>query len=304
MKRILLFLFVCVSFSIFSQSIWTKGNAVWHYSFYNVGERGYTKLWEAGDTTVLGIACTTIKRERHSFISGSNGSSFESVTSLSTGVIYTSNDTVFYWDNDADRFFVLYDFSAQVNDQWVLQTKEAYFDCNDTSVCVVESAGSVSLNGQNAIQLTVSHTSDSPSELIGTVNSRFGATGCYLLPFPRRCDNPGSLDLDQVELICFQDDSLYYNPSDGACEYYLGLDQLQYEDIRIYPNPTSNKLNILSDASVSSIEIFDSYGKRCFAQSPDLTFTELDLSGLNSGIYLVQITTNTGQVTIRRIQRN
>ncbi|WP_300663706.1 T9SS type A sorting domain-containing protein [Fluviicola sp.] len=304
MKRILLFLFICVSSSTFSQSIWTKGNAVWHYYFYNVGETGYTKLWEAGDTTVLGITCTIIKGVRHSFISGSDGSSFESISSLPTGAIYTSNDTVFYWDHDAGQFFVLYDFSAQVNDQWVLQTKEPYFGCNDTSSCVVESVGPVSLNGQNAIELTVSATSDSPSELIGSINSRFGATGCYLFPFSRRCDDPGLLDLDQVSILCFQDDSLYYNPSGGACEYYLGLDQLQDENVKVYPNPTSGNLNVLSDVPVSNIEIFDSYGRLCLSKPSGLTLTEFDLSGLNSGMYLMKITTTADQVTIKRIRRN
>lgn len=301
-KRLLLLLLIASMNSLAQSSIWTKGNAVWHYNFYNVGERGYTKLWEAGDTTVLGITCTTIKRVRHSFISGPNGPSFESVTSLPTGVVYTSNDTVFYWDNDAGQFFVLYDFSAQVNDQWVLQTMDPYFDCNDTSTCVVQSVGSVSLNGQNAIELTVSNTSDSPSELIGRINSRFGATGCYLLPFPRRCDDPGLADLDQVSLLCFQDDSLYYNPSGGACEYYLGLDEPAMNSVSIFPNPSQGKIEVLSEIPLKNIRLMNVAGATLKEIESNLTLEEIDLSEFPQGTYYLNIENSNGEHTVKHIQ--
>lgn len=307
MKRILLFIFFCISFSSFSQSIWTKGNAVWHYGFVNIGTKGYIKLWEDGTVVLQGKTCIRMKAEKHTFYSGPGGGlpTAESVSGYLGGALYVSNDSVFYWNEEQEQFFVLFDFSAQQNDSWILDIAPTEnFGCNDTSVCVVQSVGSLMLGGQGVVELNLGSTTDSFKYLEGKANSWFGTTASYLFPFTKSCDNGNFPDLDQIEFLCFEDDSLYYNPSGGACEYYLGLDQLENENVKIYPNPTSGHLNILSDASVSHVEVFDSYGKRCLWESPHLTLTELDLSGLNTGIYLVKITTDTDQVIIKRVQRN
>lgn len=304
MKKQLLIIFTLIGFSGFSQSpVWTKGNAVWHYGFTNVAESGYAKLWEAGDTTVQGIQCTKIVGERHSFmLSGPNGPLFESTTPLPTGIVYASNDTVFYWDGYANQFFVLYDFSAQVSDQWLLQTGVANHGCNDTSICVVDAANPVSMNGQNAIELTVSPTSDSPSEVIGHINSRFGATGCYLFPFPRWCDNQGALDIDMVHFLCFQDDSLYYNPSGGACEYYLGLDEVKLTQVSVFPNPSSGKIELLSETSLKTVRVMNLLGAVLKEVNSELTLQEIDLSDLPQGTYYLNIENSNGEHAVKRIQ--
>lgn len=304
MKNKLLIIFVLIGLSAFSQSaIWTKGNAVWHYGFTNVAESGYVKLWEAGDTTILGIQCTKIKGARHSFMmTGPNGPLFESTTNFMAGIVYTSNDTVFYWSDYADQFFVLYDFSAQVNDQWVLDTVSAGHGCNDTSICVVDAVNPVSLNGQNAIELTVSPTADSPSELRGYINSRFGAMGCYLSPFPRWCDNQGALDIDQVSFLCYQDDSLYYNPSGGACEYYLGLDESGLSSVSVFPNPSQGRIQFLSDIPLKNIKVMNVIGTILEDIRTDLTLKEIDLSDLPQGTYYLDIENQNGEKVIKTIQ--
>src|SRR5690606_25394958 len=181
MRKSLLFIFALISLSSLSQSIWTKGNAVWHYRFYNVAETGYIKLWENGDTTLQGKQCTRLKAERHSFmITGPNGGYFEAVSNYINSSIYTSNDTVYYWDTD--HFSILYDFSAQAGDQWLLQTGgNPAFDCNDTSVVSVQSVGTVNIGGQDYTELTMGYSSDAAYYISGKANSRFGALG-YLLP--------------------------------------------------------------------------------------------------------------------------
>lgn len=308
MKRILLFLFICTGFSTFSQSIWTKGNAVWHYRFSNIGTKGYIKLWEDGTFVWQGKTCIKMKAEKHTFQSAVpewNIPEAEIVTDYFEYPLYISNDTVFYWNIEQDQFFVLFDFSAQQNDSWILDIAPMeVVGCNDTSMCVVQSVGSLMLGGQSVVELSLGTTADSFKYLGGKANSRFGTTVSYLFPFTKPCADVDFPDLDHVKFLCFEDDSLYYNPSGGACEYYLGLDQLENEDVKIFPNPTSGKLTLLSDVSVSHVEVFDSYGKLCFSESSGLTLAELDLSVLNSGIYLIQITTATDQVIIKRIQRN
>lgn len=84
----------------------------------------------------------------------------------------------------------------------------------------------------------------------------------------------------------------------------LGIVETEHEMIQLYPNPVSVSLHVLSDVPVSNIQIFDSFGRLCFSKSSGLTLTELNVSELNPGMYLVQITTTTGEVIIRRAQLN
>jgi hypothetical protein len=167
----------------------------------------------------------------------------------------------------------------------------------------VTNVDNVALGGNSYKQLYLSPSSDANVQVNGKVNARFGSIGGYILPFGRSCDGT-IVEFDQISLICFQDDSLYYNPTGGACESYLGLNEMEMNAISVFPNPTSGIMKVLSEGILSRLEVFDSYGRLCIIQFPNLTLTELDLSVLNSGIYLLKITTNTDQVIIKRVQRN
>jgi hypothetical protein len=304
MRQIITFFFLSLFTSSFAQSsIWTKGNAVWHYRFWNVAENGYTKLWEAGDTTLLGQNCKKINGERHSFMmTGPNPGDplFESTQPFLGGIVYTSNDTVYYWVND--HFNILYVFSAQVNEQWILHTGSSDFSCNDTSICMVQSVGTLSLNGYPSIELTVSETSDSYMHLIAKVNSRFGSMATYLLPFPRRCDTQGALDIDQVSFLCFEDDSLYYNPTGGACEYYLGLEESKLGNVSVFPNPSTGKIELLSDVSLNQVQVMSVLGTTLKVFHPHVTLAEIDLSELPRGTYYLTIENLNGDKVVKAIQ--
>lgn len=303
MKKSLLVIFVLISLSSLSQSIWTKGNAVWHYRFWNVAETGYIKLWENGDTTLLGKQCTKLKAERHSFMmTGPNPNDplFESVSNYINSSVYTSNDTVYYWDTD--HFSVLYDFSAQVGDQWLLQTGGTpAFDCNDTSVANVQSVGTVNIGGQNYTELTTGSSADAAYYISGKANSRFGALG-YLLPFPTSCDSTIIVEFDQVSFLCFEDDSLYYNPSGGACEIHLGLDEKEMSKVSVFPNPSSGKIELLAEVPLKQIEVINLVGATLKTFHPNVTLTEIDLSELPQGTYYLNIENQNGEKIVKAIQ--
>ncbi len=311
MKKILLFLFVCINFSTFSQTNWIKGNAVWHYEYFNTMQNGALRIETIGDTIIQGHVCKELKCDLHSKLSGANGS-FTHLIDTEYKFIYFEQDTVWYLKDNV--FFVLYDFTAVQGQFRQLELSDFGTppECNDSSYLFIDSVYSGFLNGQSAMFYETRDSSLNSRGHGGLVNSRFGMMSSDFAPthifFPSYgwCDQESSYEGAMYRLLCFQDDSLIYNPGNVDCEYYtyLGLDQLSMEKTTIYPNPTTGNLNILSDVPVSNIEVFDSYGRRCITQSPNLTLVELDLSGLNSGMYLLKITTNTNEVTIKRIQRN
>ncbi|MNK24822.1 hypothetical protein D3C87_431370 [compost metagenome] len=304
MKQALLFIFACVSLSGFSQSNWIKDHAVWHYKYFNhsmLGS-GYIKVWDAGDTTIQNKVCTKLDAEQHYFMpTGPEWNLMEIVTDYVSGIVYFSNDTVYHWDQD--HFSVLYDFSAQANDQWLLQTGGSPgFSCNDTSVCIVQSVGTVIIGGQNYRELTVGYAPDAGFHIRGRVNTRFGASQGYVLPFNRSCDSITSIDLDQITFICYEDDSLYYNPTGESCEYYLGLNEFEKNRITVFPNPSAGKIELLSEVPLKNIKVMNLLGATLKEVNTNLTLTEIDLSELPKGTYYLDIENSNGERSVKPIQ--
>ncbi len=300
MKKSLLFIFALISLSSLSQSIWTKGNAVWHYRFYNISS-GYIKVWEDGDTTLQNQVCTKLKSVKHEFFTtGPNGGLMETSSDYIQGAVYVSNDTVYYWD--IDHFSVLYDFSAQVGDQWLLQTGvNPSFDCNDTSVAIVESVGAVNIGGQNYTELTMGYAPDANCFIQGKANSRFGALG-YLLPFPRSCDSTIIVEWDQLSFLCFEDDSLFYNPSGEACEIHLGLEETEMNKVSVFPNPSSGNIELLSELPLKQIQVINMIGSTLKEFRPNVTLVEIDLSELPQGTYYLNLENQNGEKVVKVIQ--
>jgi hypothetical protein len=56
----------------------------------------------------------------------------------------------------------------------------------------------------------------------------------------------------------------------------------------MYPNPASNQLNISAKELISNVEVFNVLGKRVKSFSLNATKEALDISDLNSGVYLVK----------------
>jgi len=93
----------------------------------------------------------------------------------------------------------------------------------------------------------------------------------------------------------------------GVIEYCVesaGIEDLNAEDVSIYPNPASTELNIdLSDlqASNSSVAIFNVLGE-LVAQDNNLSVTSnniLDISNLDAGVYFVTISADGKELTAK-----
>lgn len=79
----------------------------------------------------------------------------------------------------------------------------------------------------------------------------------------------------------------------------LGAYDLEPTDFAVFPNPTSNVLNISSEAgTINTVDVSNMLGQVVIQQSMDsANSAQIDLSGLTSGIYLVNI----NNTTVKRI---
>ena len=70
----------------------------------------------------------------------------------------------------------------------------------------------------------------------------------------------------------------------------------------VYPNPVKDVLNIESAAAVSSVVVYDVLGKAVLMAQPDAISPKIDMSGLSSGAYLVQVTIDGASKTVKVVK--
>jgi len=103
-----------------------------------------------------------------------------------------------------------------------------------------------------------------------------------------------------------------YFPGDANSEFYVdnllfidgtfGVDDFAANNFSVYPNPVEDVLNIQSTNAVQSIEVYDVLGKLVTATTPDVISPTMDMSALNSGIYLVKVTIDGASKTVKVIK--
>lgn len=86
----------------------------------------------------------------------------------------------------------------------------------------------------------------------------------------------------------------------GAYEFDAALSNssfTSFNEFKVYPNPTSGVLNISSDEEIQNIAIYSLLGRKVGSA----TNTQMDISNLASGVYLLTIETKDGKVGTKRI---
>jgi len=80
----------------------------------------------------------------------------------------------------------------------------------------------------------------------------------------------------------------------------LGVEDMAQTEIALYPNPTSDRVFIETNAPIEKVEVFDIFGRNVLEVSPLAEKTELNLSNLKTGIY-VAIISSEGKKSIKKI---
>ena len=110
-------------------------------------------------------------------------------------------------------------------------------------------------------------------------------------------------------ILCIDDISInnFVNCQKWIHDFSLNLDEtsITEENITfdIYPNPVNDKLNIVTEAEVEEVVVYDVYGRLQDYKTTRLQGSvTLDLSELNDGIYFVEIKTNEGNIVKRIVK--
>ena len=87
-----------------------------------------------------------------------------------------------------------------------------------------------------------------------------------------------------------------------SCSTPLGMDTLSTSNFTYFPNPVNNVLSIKAQASIDSITVYNMLGQTVVRSTPNTTTTAVDMSGLQTGAYFVQVAINNSIETVRVIK--
>lgn len=77
----------------------------------------------------------------------------------------------------------------------------------------------------------------------------------------------------------------------------LGRDNFSKNNLKVYPNPTTAILNVQTDMAIESIKIYNQVGQLISNQKS----TQIDLSNMASGMYILYIDLENGQKAVQKI---
>ena len=89
-----------------------------------------------------------------------------------------------------------------------------------------------------------------------------------------------------------------------TCSPIGAIDNLELNDLSIFPNPTSSFLTIKSNKLISPISIYDITGKLVLQNKGNSNEIILDISNLNSGLYFIKSNSQNSSIRKRFIVSN
>jgi hypothetical protein len=278
MKKYILILFLFVASNVNSQT-WAPIGATWHYQSYDIySNEWYAELQSVDDTIIQGKNCKLLQ---------STGVGACSYYDNNPIFLYPDSDKVYYFNEGLSKFCLLYDFTLLPNDTLYIQVNQFSSTTEDSVGFIVDSIGftDIGTNHLRTQYLTRIYSMNIFSGYNGEVIEFIGHSS-FLFPIVYgMCDASFT-----AGLLCYNDSLInYHSPSvlSSFCST-IGVDEINtVNKIKVYPNPTTDYINIDCDKNlIKQINLYNIYG-RLIVTANESNF--VDLSRLPNGIYFIEI---------------
>ncbi len=269
--------------------IWAPPGAKWYYSFSNFWITGYVSIEKSTDTLIYdnsGGQFRDCQKLDKTFYSYNNLNGNLDTIFLGSEYTWSNADTVFIFRHN--RFYVLYDFSAQPGNTWIVPETNNLFGeiCDSVGVVNVVSAGDTVINAVALRYIVVEPEDQTHWVLFGKIIEKTGPLW-YMLP-EQACI------IDYMEggpLRCYQDNDFQYISGIALyCDYIVGVQEPEANSLVIYPNPAKHHVTIKCKPNEQyDLEIINSYGKTIKKYHEVGNGMSINLQGIEPGLYFVSL---------------
>ncbi|MBR5147471.1 MAG: T9SS type A sorting domain-containing protein [Bacteroidales bacterium] len=106
-----------------------------------------------------------------------------------------------------------------------------------------------------------------------------------------------------VEVVAIYPNSKRSVSAIGVVSDVLNVNEIEANKCNIYPNPANDRLYIEAEAEIVEVTVYDVYGRHQVTETPShQEKTSVNVSGLNTGIYIIKINTENGEIVKRFIK--
>lgn len=256
----------------------------WYYEITNAnGSITYQYLQCAGDTAVAEERPKIIVRTNTIY---DDKGKQQTVTHE---YVYERDSVVYWWNKDLQEFTTLYDLTADVGDEWVINVG------TESLVMHVDAVSDYEYDGRTLKMLSVSDENDLFS---GDIVCGIGHLTSF---FPERLMNRGRGYRVKGIRCYWQDGELVFKLGEKDCdevyqEYHnQGVDETETSGFRIYPNPANDVIVVETPegATLQEYRITNLLGQTMLTG----TSQTIDVSSLPSGMYFLTLGTQTLKFT-------
>ncbi|MEH6764893.1 T9SS type A sorting domain-containing protein [Aequorivita antarctica] len=83
----------------------------------------------------------------------------------------------------------------------------------------------------------------------------------------------------------------------------LSIDENTFQDFTYYPNPVTNELNLSAKTNIDEVSIFNLMGQKVFSQKINATKKSINLSHLQTGIYVMKVNAEGSSATYKIVKQ-
>ena len=88
----------------------------------------------------------------------------------------------------------------------------------------------------------------------------------------------------------------------NVIEEDLSVGGFDNANFNYYPNPVTDVLTVSYSNAISEIVVYNLLGQQVLTAKPNATQTQVDLSGLNTGTYMVKVTSDEVTKTVKVVK--
>jgi hypothetical protein len=250
----------------------------WYYEIKHFnGDITYQHLEYASDTAI---------NSRRTKILVETNTMYDKTEWIDHEYIYEDGNQIYWWNKDMEAFTLLYDFGADVGDEWVI-------DGGWYTITVhVDDVQNVTYNGQTYRMLSVS---DPDHLFTGDIICGIGHLNSF---FP---ESPIAKDYEVDGLRCFwQDGELVLNIGEEDCDTVYHSIHAKVDEneaaFTVYPNPTDGLLFIETTCAMN-YRIINMFGQTL--KVGVLDGKTIERISLPDGIYFLQTGNSTSKIVVK-----